>query len=403
MNEDRRFDCEYREPEGAAGKNRRCRSGLKLRTAFIMGAVCAAAVIFGLTFVLRGGFVTASEMKHYRELEDRYGKYDEILRMIGEDPIAEKSPEEMTDARLKELVSSIGDPYAEYYTEEEYEEFQKKFSSDYVGVGIVVAQVKDKVVILSVFEDGPASSAGIEPGDEIVLVDGTRPKDMNDAVARITGEPGTEVTVTVVRDDESIPYRMTRARIDQDSVISEPLEEDRSIGYIRITSFIENTDKNFRSAVRDLKKKGCDRFIIDLRDNGGGLTDTSISIADYLLPEGRIMSERYKDGRETVYNSKPGNADITYVVLVNGNTASASEILSGAIQDNRGGKIIGSRTYGKGVTQLSHKFKDGSAIKITVTEYFRPSGKTVQKVGITPDIEATDEDIISKAIEALKK
>ena len=154
-------------------------------------------------------------------------------------------------------------------------------------------------------------------------------------------------------------------------------------------------------AVKDLKAKGCTKFILDLRDNGGGLTDPSIEIADYLLPACKIMSENTKDGSETVYNSKASSEDLDMVVLVNGNTASASEILTAALQDNKAVTVIGTKTYGKGVTQMMHQFSDGSAVKLTVTEYFRPSGETVNGVGITPDIEAEGEAVLEEALREL--
>ena len=181
------------------------------------------------------------------------------------------------------------------------------------------------------------------------------------------------------------------------------LEEAENVGYIGILSFVKETDEDFKLAVRDLENKGCDKFIIDLRNNGGGLTDSSIKIADYLLPACTVMTDVLKDGTETVYSSKESSAEIEYVVLVNQNTASASEILSAAIQDNRGGKIIGKQTFGKGVTQSVHKFDDGSALKYTVSEYYRPNGDKVQGVGVKPDIEAEDIDAVDAALEELGK
>ena len=170
-----------------------------------------------------------------------------------------------------------------------------------------------------------------------------------------------------------------------------------------VKSYEKPSGKEFKAAVKDLKSKGCTKFILDLRDNGGGLTDPSIEIADYLLPACKIMSENTKDGSETVYNSKASSADLDMVILVNENTASASEILTAALQDNGAGTVIGTKTYGKGVTQMMHKFSDGTAVKLTVTEYFRPSGETVNGVGITPDIEAEDSEMLDKAIKELEQ
>ena len=169
-------------------------------------------------------------------------------------------------------------------------------------------------------------------------------------------------------------------------------EDDPSVGYIRISLFSKNTDKEFKNAVKDLKNKGCDKFILDLRDNGGGLTDISVEIADYLLPACKIMTDVTKSGSETVYNSDDKSADLKLVVLVNGNTASASEILTAALKENNAATIIGSRTYGKGVTQISRMFSDGSAAKLTVSEYLTPKGNHVNDNGIEPDIVFTKSD-----------
>lgn len=376
----------------------------KRRIFFALGFLCCLALIAIIyKFQTFGKFVPNSTYEYYKELEDNYGKYNEILRMIGEDPIATTQPGEIDDEKLKELVASIGDPYAQYFTAEEYKEFERTYAGDYVGIGIAVTDEDGKIVIKTIMDDGPAAEAGLEPEDVIVSVDGVNPKDSTEAVNMITGENGTSVTVTVDRGGEELDFTMNRAKIDHDTVTYEPLEENPKIGYIEITSFINGTAKDFKLAVRDLKNQGCEKFIIDLRNNGGGLTDESIEIADYLLPACTIMSEKTKNGEEKVYNSKESSADLEFVVLTSTNTASASEILSGAIQDNKGGLIIGEKTYGKGVTQLTRKFGDGSAVKMTITEYFRPSGKTVNGEGITPDIEVPAEEALDKAVEELSK
>ena len=272
---------------------------------------------------------------------------------------------------------------------------------DYVGVGIGVLEEDGNVVIKEVFAGSPAEESGIKPEDIILKVDGKKPADVDDAVSMITGDAGTKVTVTIKRGDKTLDFELTRKEIETESVGYDVLKDHDDIGYILISSFTKDTDDDFKLAVKDLKSKGCSKFIIDLRDNGGGLTDSSIEIADYLLPACKIMSENTKDGKETVYNSKASSADLDMVVLVNENTASASEILAAALQDNKAGAIIGTKTFGKGVTQVMHKFEDGTAIKITVTEYFRPSGKTVHGVGITPDIEAEGEEVLDAALKEL--
>ncbi len=383
------------------------RSGIKpgiiILLSFMFGVIVSLAGLALCTHAFDAGrFVTNDIYDYYVDLDKSYGKYYEIMKMIGEDPIATADPEEISDAELKEIVSNIGDPYAVYYTASEYAEIEKRYMGDFIGVGIMVTMDDDKnIVIMSVIEDTPAAEAGIKAEDIIVKVDGKKPADVDDAVQMITGEAGTKVKITVRRGDETIDFDLLRQKIETDSVAYDVLEDHPEIGYINITSFIKGTDDEFKSAVKELEAKGCTRFILDLRDNGGGLTDPSIEIADYLLPACKIMSESTKDGSETIHNSDASSADLDMVILVNGNTASASEILAAALQDNKAGTVIGTKTYGKGVTQILQKFSDGTAVKLTVTEYFRPNGKTVNGIGITPDIEAEGEEVLDEALREL--
>ncbi len=386
-----------KEPEDAKKPKR-----FGVLASFLLGVIACLAAITLCTQVLGlGHFVANDAYDYFIDLDKSYGKYNEIMKMIGEDPIATVEPEEISDAELKEIVSNIGDPYAEYYTADEYKELEKRLMGDYVGVGIGVVQDGENVVVMTIFDDTPAAEAGIMEGDIIISVDGKAPANVDDAVSMITGEAGTKVKVTVKRGDETLDFELTRQKIETDSIVYDVLEGQPEVGYINIASFIKGTDDEFKMAVKDLQSKGCKKFIIDLRDNGGGITESSIEIADYLLPACKIMSENAKDGSETVYNSKESSADLDMVILVNGNTASASEILTAALQDNKAGTVIGTKTYGKGVTQMLHKFSDGSAVKLTVTEYFRPSGETVNGVGITPDIEAEGEAVLEEALKEL--
>lgn len=376
----------------------------KKRIFFFLGVICTLAVIAVIYSVQSfGKFVSQRDYEYYKELEANYGKYNAILQMIGEDPLVETPPEAIDDAKLKELVASIGDPYAEYYTKEEYAEFQKRYNGEYVGIGIGITEEDGHVVIKSVFEGGPAYDAGVKPEDEIISINGEKPKDSNDAVNLIAGESGGLVKLKVLREGEEIEFSMNRTKIEEESIEYSKLDENPEVGYIRIIAFIKGTADDFKLAVRDLKNEGCNKFVIDLRSNGGGLTDESIEIADYLLPACKIMSEVSKNGEEKVYNSKSSAADLDMVILTDSGTASASEILAGAIQDNKGGLIIGEKTYGKGVTQISRKFEDGSAVKLTVTEYFRPNGETVNEKGITPDIEVPSDEALERGLEELAK
>ena len=372
---------------------------------FLMGVLFTLVIATGILWLGKGHFrlITGEQIDYYQNLEETCGKYYETLKMIGDDPLVDKDLAEFTDEDIREIVKTISDqdPYAQYFTKEEYEAFLNSFVGDYVGVGIGIVNVDDKVTIKSVFNDGPAEEAGIKMDDVIVRVDGKEVKSVEGAVSLITGEAGTSVTITVLREGQEMDFTLERAKLDQESGIYYEREENPEIGYISIISFVKETDADFKMAVKELENKGCNRFIIDLRGNGGGLTDSSVKVADYLLPSCTIMTDVLKDGTETVYSSEESSAEIEYVVLVNEYTASASEILTAAIQDNHGAKIIGTKTYGKGVTQSVHKFNDGSALKYTVSEYYRPNGDKVQGIGITPDIKADNDNIMDKAFKEL--
>lgn len=376
----------------------------QIKIGFVLGILTTVVVIMVLSNVIGVlKLMKKSDYDYYTFLADKYGKYDDIIDLIEDDPLAEQTVDDINDDMLREIVANTGDPYAEYFTKEEYSVFLQQFTGEYIGVGIGVRDEDEKVVIKYVIKDGPAADAGIKKNDAIVEINGKKPETSDDALIMLDGKSGTDVNIKVKRGEKEIPFNLTLTRLKPESVFHHRYSKEDKIGYIGISEFREGTYKEFKKAVKSLKAKGYNKIIIDLTDNGGGLTDESIDIADYLLKRGKIMTDVEKNGKETVYNSDNESADIEYVVLVNENTASASEILTAAIQDNKGGKIIGTPTYGKGVTQETTEFKDGTAVKVTVSEYFRPSGKKVNEVGITPDIEtATYKDSLSKALEILR-
>ncbi|MBQ0018386.1 MAG: S41 family peptidase [Clostridiales bacterium] len=369
---------------------------------FIAGFVCCAVLLLLLTKVFHvGALLVGSEYRTYKGLDKDYGKYYEILELIDEEALAEYEPDKITDDVLKELVEGLDDPYAEYFTAEEYELYMKHYKESYVGVGLAVADYEDWILVYKVIEGSPAAEAGIDTGDIVTKIDGKKVKDSTEASEALSGKVGEEVTITVKRGDNEYDYTMDRAKIDDPSVGWKEYDKDKGIAYIEITAFKEGTSKELRLAIKELKNEGYTKAIIDLRDNGGGRTKEAYKVADMLLPEGKIDTEVNKNGKEVVNKSKPSDAGIDYVVLVNENTASASELVSAAIQDNKGGKIIGVTTYGKGVTQRTHKFSDGSAIKFTIEEYFRPNGDKVNGVGVTPDI-VLAEDVMADNDAVLK-
>ena len=357
---------------------------------FIVGIICGALLIVGAIYLVGGRMMLPGENKYYKGLNAAYGKYYKIIELIDAEALADYDPEKITDKVLKKVVAGLDDPYAEYYTAEEYAQFIKKYSQSYIGIGVTIAEKDGTVYVVDVLEESPAEEAGIKVGDIVAAVDGEKVNNSTKASNLMVGENGTEVKVTVKRDDKTIDYDIIRSKIANKSVDYTELDKENHIGYIRITGFKNGTAKDFKLAVKDLKNEDYDKIIIDLRENGGGATDEAYKVADMLLPECDILKEVNNKKEETIRKSDASNLGIKYVILIDENSASASEMVSGAIKDNKGGKLIGSKTFGKGVTQRTTKFKDGSALKITIEEFFRPSGKKINGVGIEPDIKVSN-------------
>ena len=248
----------------------------------------------------------------------------------------------------------------------------------------------------------------MKPGDIILKVDGQpySGSESSEAASNIRGKAGTSVEITYKRNGVENTVSIVRAAIQVETIEYEMLEDN--IGYILIDSFESATSKDFQAALDDLTAKGARGLVIDLRNNGGGLVDQCIKIADMLMNQGTVVYTQDHDLKKDYYTTKAGRTELPYVVLVNEYTASASEILSAGIQDNNEGIIVGTKTYGKGIIQSLYPWDDGSAVKITIMQYFSPSGKTIHKVGITPDyivelVEGDETDYqLNKAIEVLK-
>ena len=357
----------------------------------------------GAIYLVGGRMMLPGENRYYKGLNAAYGKYYEIIEIIDEEALADYDPEKITDKVLKKVVAGLDDPYAEYYTAEEYNQFIKKYASSYVGIGVTITEKDGQVIVVDVMTESPAEEAGIKTGDIIAAVDGEQVDNSTKASDMMTGENGTEVKVTVERGGKSIDLDIIRSKIANKSVEYEELDADNHIGYIRISGFKNGTAKDFRMAVKDLKNDDYDKIIIDLRENSGGATDEAYKIADMLLPECDILKEVNSKKETRIRKSDASNLGIKYVLLVDENSASASEMVSGAIKDNKGGKLIGCKTFGKGVTQKTNRFRDGSALKITIEEFFRPSGKRINGVGIEPDIEVADPHNNEKIISIAKK
>ena len=294
------------------------------------------------------------------------------------------------EGAYKGLVAGLNDPYSSYMTAEEYETWVATATGEYSGVGITFTQDEDgNFVVVSVTDDSPAADAGIREGDIIKTVDGQEYSDLDVIGNAIRGEEGSEIEITYIRDGEEKSVTMTREKITQHSVEHRML--DGNIGYISISSFIETTGEDFSQALKELEEDGAQGLVLDLRDNGGGLVDACVQVADEFLDEGVVVYVEDRDGNRTDYDAKDGKTDLKTVVLVNENSASASEILAAALQDN-GFEIVGQTTYGKGVIQSTAQLEDGSALKLTIMQYFSPDGNAINEKGVTPDHQVANEE-----------
>lgn len=305
--------------------------------------------------------------------------------------LRDMNEDDMIEGAIKGYVSGVGDKYTQYLTKEDMQALMEATTGNYVGIGVymVTSSEVNGVVIVGVIEDSPAEQAGIQVGDIITKVDdadyiGKKSEDVSNA---IKGQEGTNVKVTVMRDSKEIDFNITRKSIKVKTVVSDVIENN--IGYITISSFDVGTANEFKENYNKIKDKNIKGLIIDLRNNGGGVVAEALSIADTMVEKGKtLLITTDKDGKEKIDKASENPIiDVPVVILVNENTASASEILSGTLRDDCGYKIIGTNTYGKGVIQSIFTFKDGTGIKVTTNEYFSPNRNVINEVGIKPDIE----------------
>lgn len=322
-------------------------------------------------------------------------KIDTLLGIVDYYYLYDYDKEQMVDNIYKAVLSSLEDPYSVYYTEKEYSDFLEDSSGSYCGIGVVVTQDPQTGIIRAVrpYIDSPGYKAGILPEDLIIAIDGTpcTGMDLSSAVALIRGEEGTDVTITLSRDGKEFDVVATRGVIHVETVTYEMLEDN--VGYIKIEQFEEVTYDQFTTAFDDLKSQGMDGLVIDLRNNPGGLLNIVVDMLDDILPEGTIVSVKDKYGQGDKYTSdKETKLDVPLVVLVNENSASASEIFSGAVKDYGVGKIVGVTTFGKGIVQTIFGLGDGTGVKVTVEDYYTPSGESIHKKGVVPDVEIAQPD-----------
>ena len=318
-------------------------------------------------------------------------KFAEIKSKIDGLYIGDIDDSKMMEGALEGYVSALGDEYTEYLTENEVESLMQDVNGSYVGVGLYIAQNSqtNQIMVVGVIEDSPANKAGILPGDIIKKVDNDEytGEQVTQASNHMKGIEGTKVKLTVERDKKEIQYDITRSTIKFKCVKSEILENN--IGYIRISSFDGGCADDFKAAYEELNSKGIKGLVIDLRNNGGGLVDQSLAIAEMIVPKGSTMLiTADKNGKEEVSkSSKDPIVNVPVTILVNEYTASASEILTAALKENTNARVIGTKTYGKGIIQGIFLLNDQkTGLKVTIQEYFTPNHNKLHKIGITPDI-----------------
>ena len=348
----------------------------------------------------------------YRDFLDSSGKYSpETWTRLRRDLLAKSyaGTDESYEA-IRGMLASLDDPYTRFLDPKEFKEMQIDTSGELTGVGIQITLDKDtkEILVVSPIEGTPASRAGVQPKDVIVSIDGQSTKGMTteDAVKLIRGQEGTQVTLGLRRRGEVVTVPLKRARIEIHAVESRlnTAGNGKKVGYIRLKQFNANAAREMRAAIRELETQGAEGYVLDLRSNPGGLLEASIDIARQWLDEGTIVSTKTRDGIQDVRRAT-GSAltSSPVVVLVNEGSASASEILSGALQDNRRAVLVGQKTFGKGLVQSVRGLSDGSGLTVTIAKYLTPKGTDIHKNGIRPDVNVklSDEEIQSLTVEQL--
>lgn len=329
-------------------------------------------------------------------------KLAEIKKIIDRSYLNEYDKKDMEEGIYKGFVASLGDIYTQYFTADEFKALNEQNEGEFGGVGIEVSGENGQFIeVVSPIKDTPADKSGIKTGDKIIAIDGVEftASQMTEAVKVMRGEPGKEVKLTIMREidgkNEKLDFDITREIIQVQSIHSQMLEDN--IGYVRITTFQAHTGEQFKKAVEELKDKGAEKIVLDLRNNPGGLLDVTIDIADYLLPKGTVLNVKDKNGNKQEYTSDEKYMDLPMVTLINGGSASASEVLSGALKDFKRSEIVGENTFGKGVIQQIMDLHDGTGIKVTIAEFFTPNENKIHGVGIAP----TKEVVLNKEATAI--
>lgn len=339
----------------------------------------------------------------FDEVMDVYESQSKAVALeeyINQNYIEDVEKQKLEDGQLKGLFEAIGDPYSTYMNEEEFASFAEHTKGTFGGIGVVVSldEEDNRLTVERTVKGGPSEDKGIKRGDKIVKVDGKeyKPQDYSNAilmrediVKALRGKPGTKVKVTLLRKNEKNKDELIDKEVKREEIRSETVESkiiDDNIGYISIDSFDEITAEDFKKELAALKKQNIEALILDLRFNPGGVLDVSTQIADEFMGEGTIVYTEDKQKKRNYIKSDKNKLGLPLAVLVNGESASASEVVSGALQDSGDGVIVGTKTFGKGIVQTVKPLSDGSGVKLTISEYFTPKGRTIHDKGVEPDV-----------------
>ena len=364
--------------------------------------------------------ISREEYEKYRQFSEMFTIMDAANDSFYQDTDTDK----MIEYATRGLMAGLDDPYSFYYSPEEYAQMWEEDEGNYVGIGVMIqANMETQVcTIIRVFTGGPAEAAGVQRGDILYRVGEdlyVNAGNLEDAVSIMRGEPETDVDVTFLRNGEEITYTITRRQVNVNQVESKMI--DASVGYIALYEFSGQCDDEFEEALNRMMKSGAKGIIIDLRDNQGGWVDQARAIADLFMDEGELCYLKYRDGvrHGEEYRTRNGKADVKLVILINENSASSSEILTGALRDCAGAVTVGVKSFGKGIIQgVFPVGEKGAGYQMTVAQYFTPNGSAVHKIGITPDYEIplpegdngmydfadTEHDVqLNKAVEVMKE
>lgn len=377
---------------------------MKKRFGFAAGCITGILASIGLLLLIFAGnagfnYFTGNGFKKDEgsqllttKVQDKIGFLNDIIDAYYvnyKDDESGMNSDDRIEGLYKGLVDSLNDPYTEYYTKEEYKQLSEATNGSFQGIGATLSmnEATGECYIVGFTSGSPAESSGLQVGDIFYKVDGEEVQgiSLTNLVKKVRGEEGTKVVLTMLRDGKEVEYTVERKPIDIQTVSVNMI--DNEVGYMILGQFDAVTTKQFQKGLESLKSQGMKKFILDLRGNPGGNLDVVVKIADELLPDGRIVYTLDKAGNENDYDGTDGKSlGMPMVVLVDGNSASASEILAGAIKDTKAGVLVGTTTFGKGIVQNVYGIGDGSAIKITAAKYYTPSGVNIQGTGIEPDI-----------------